>query len=192
MTTWRARLTRDLEPILRERDPRPRLSAYHDMPFAIFVYPPADELVVREQVALLRTRLTQAGKRVTTISLAACLDEALVAEGLDATSLEQAERDSGLELSIETVFSVLSEYQPLDQVVARHVPEDADAVRDVVFLTRTGAIYPLYRTSALLEQLKGQVSVPTVLFYPGVKDGPAGLRFMGVLDAEHNYRPRIF
>ena len=31
-----------------------------------------------------------------------------------------------------------------------------------------------------------------VLFYPGVLDGAAGLRFMGVLDPEHNYRPKIF
>ena len=27
---------------------------------------------------------------------------------------------------------------------------------------------------------------------PGELDGAAGLRFMGVLDAEHNYRPKIF
>ena len=47
-------------------------------------------------------------------------------------------------------------------------------------------------TSSLLEQLKGQVQVPAVLFYPGELDGAAGLRFMGVLDAEHNYRPKIF
>ena len=26
----------------------------------------------------------------------------------------------------------------------------------------------------------------------GDLDGAAGLRFMGVLDAEHNYRPKIF
>ena len=44
----------------------------------------------------------------------------------------------------------------------------------------------------LLEQLKGRVTVPTVLFYPGDLDGAAGLRFMGVLAAEHNYRPKIF
>jgi hypothetical protein len=50
----------------------------------------------------------------------------------------------------------------------------------------------MYRTSSLLEQLKGKVNVPSVLFYPGLLDGAAGLRFMGVLDAEHNYRPRIF
>ena len=41
-------------------------------------------------------------------------------------------------------------------------------------------------------ELKGKVQVPAVLFYPGELDGAAGLRFMGVLDAEHNYRPKIF
>jgi len=38
----------------------------------------------------------------------------------------------------------------------------------------------------------GRVLVPTVLFYPGTLDGPSGLRFMGVLEPEHNYRPKIF
>jgi hypothetical protein len=52
-------------------------------------------------------------------------------------------------------------------------------------------LFPVYRTSSLLDQLHGRVFVPSVLFYPGALDG-AGLRFMGVLDAEHNYRPKIF
>lgn len=192
MTDWKSRLLQRLEPVLLDRDPRSRLSTYHDMPFAIFVYPPEHEFAVREQLALLRTRLTQAGKRVLTVSLADCLSEALAAEGLGPDALVAAEGEAGLELAIETVFSVLSDYQPLDTLVARRVPEDADPLRDIVFLVRTGALFPLYRTSALLEQLKGQIAVPTVLFYPGVTDGPAGLRFMGVLDAEHNYRPKIF
>ncbi len=98
----------------------------------------------------------------------------------------------GLEATVETVFQILSEYQPLDELVARRIPEDADPQRDVVFIVRAGALFPMYRTSALLEQLKGKVHVPAVLFYPGDLDGAAGLRFMGVLDAEHNYRPRIF
>ena len=72
------------------------------------------------------------------------------------------------------------------------MPEEPDPLRDVVFILRTGALFPVYRTFSLLEQLKGSVHVPTVLFYPGDLDGAAGLRFMGVLDAEHNYRPKIF
>lgn len=192
MPDWKARLTQQLEPLLKQPDPRQQISAYHDMPYAIFRYPPEEEFAVRQQVSLLRTRLEQIGKRVTTISLAECLNEALEAEGMGAEALVDAEKSVGLEATVETIFQILSEYQPLDELVARRIPDDADPQRDVVFIVRAGALFPMYRTSALLEQLKGKVHVPAVLFYPGELDGAAGLRFMGVLDAEHNYRPKIF
>jgi hypothetical protein len=163
------------------------------MPYAVFQYPPEDEFAVRQQTALLRTRLEQAaGKRVTSISLAACQTVALEAEGLDPEALAQAEKTVGLEATIETIHQVLSEYHPLDELVAARIPKDADPLRDIVFIVRAGALFPVYRTSSLLEQLKGKVEVPAVLFYPGELDGAAGLRFMGMLDAEHNYRPKIF
>ena len=44
MNEWKLRLTRDLEPVLREPDPRAAISAYHNMPYAIFHYPPDEEL----------------------------------------------------------------------------------------------------------------------------------------------------
>ena len=192
MTDWKDRLTRQLEPILMRSDPRPAISAYHDMPYAIFRYPPQDEFAVRQETALLRTRLQQAGKRVTSISLSACMYEALEAEGIDTATLAEAERTVGLEATIETVHQVLSELQPLDDLVAASIPDDAHPLRDIAFVVRAGALFPIYRTSSLLEQLKGKVQVPAVLFYPGELDGVAGLQFMGVLGAEHNYRPRIF
>ena len=40
MSDWKQRLTHALEPILRETDPRPKISAYHNMPYAIFLYSP--------------------------------------------------------------------------------------------------------------------------------------------------------
>jgi hypothetical protein len=103
-----------------------------------------------------------------------------------------AEREQGVETIVETVHSVLSDYSPLVGLVAARLPGDPDPLRDIVFILRTGALFPMCRTFSLLEQLKGRVQVPTVLFYPGDLDGAAGLRFMGVLDAEHNYRPKIF
>lgn len=192
MTDWEERLDGSLVPVLMKPDPRPDLSAYHDMPYAVFRYPPEAELEVRRKVALLVGRLETVGKRVTSISLAECMEEALAAEGLDTATLVDAETSVGLEATVETVHQVLAEYQPLDRLVAARVPDDADPLRDVVFLVRAGALFPVYRTSSLLEQLKGKLRVPAVLFYPGQLDGAAGLRFMGVLDAEHNYRPRIF
>ncbi|WP_295456916.1 BREX protein BrxB domain-containing protein [uncultured Thiodictyon sp.] len=192
MPDWTERLTQQLEPVLKQPDPRQQLSAYHDMPYAIFRYPPEEEFGVRRQVSLLRTRLEQLGKRVTVISLAECLAAALEAEGMGPAALIDAEKSVGLAVTVDTIFQILSEYQPLDELVARRIPSDADPLRDLVFIVRAGALFPMYRTSALLEQLKGKVHVPAVLFYPGELDGAAGLRFMGVLDAEHNYRPKIF
>jgi hypothetical protein len=192
MKDWQDRLTTALEPVLRQADPRPHISAYHDMPYAIFQYPPEAEFALRQEVSLLTIRLEQAGKRVTRISLAECLYNALEAEGLGPDALAEAEKSVGLESTIETIHQVLSEYQPLDALVASRIPEDADPLRDVVFIMRAGALFPVYRTSSLLEQLMGNVHVPAVLFYPGEIDGAAGLRFMGVLEAEHNYRSKIF
>ena len=185
------RLKEDLEPVLALADPRAKLSAYHDMPYAIFYYNPGDEFELRKQITLLETRLTQKGKRVSRISLAQCLDEAMRSQ----RPLEDwfaAEREQGTETTVETVHSVLSKYAPLVDLVASQMPDNPDPLRDIVFVLRTGALFPVYRTFSLLEQLKGRVTVPTVLFYPGDLDGAAGLRFMGVLEAEHNYRPKIF
>jgi hypothetical protein len=191
MSDIEQRIRHALEPVLELEDPRTKISAYHDMPYAIFRYDPEDELELRKQVALLETRLTQKGKRVGRVSLAECLREAMESQR-PLTQWFAAERRQGTAKVVDTVHAVLSEHTPLVDLVAARMPEDADPRRDVVLITRTGALFPVYRTFSLLEQLKGRVLVPAVLFYPGTLDGASGLKFMGVLDAEHNYRPKIF
>jgi len=184
------RLSR-LEAILASADPRPSISSYHNMPYALFWYDPAEEFELRRQVALLQTRLEQAGKRVVRISLAECLHEAMVT----VQPLEdwyEAERRVGVSKIVDTIHDVLAEACPLVDLVAKRIPAGVEPERDIVFMTRTGALFPVYRASPLLEQLAGRVIVPAVLFYPGTLDGPVGLKFMGVLDADHNYRPKVF
>ena len=192
MTDWKKRLKEDLEPILSLSDPRPKISAYNNMPYAIFRYPPEDEFIVRTEITLLQTRLEQSGKKVTRISLAECMAAALAAEDITIPELAEQEKSIGIDKTIETVSSILSDYQPLDRLVLERMPSSPDPTRDIVFITRAGALFPVYRTSSLLEQMMGTIQIPAVLFYPGEMDGAAGLRFMGILAAEHNYRPKIF
>src|SRR4029453_1687324 len=104
------------------------------MPYAIFRYPAEDEFGVRKQLTLLRTRLEQAGKRVTVVSLAECMTAALEAKGLDAPALAGGEKWVGITPTIETVHEVLSEYEPLDDLVTSRIPDDADPLRDIVFI----------------------------------------------------------
>jgi hypothetical protein len=191
MNEFQARLRNDLEPILNSADPRQKISAYHDMPYALFRYDPEEEFELRCELTLLKTRLEQKSKRVIRISLADCLFTAL-GSVYPMGDWFEAERAEGVDYVIETISNVLGSHTPLVDLVADQMPADPDPKSDVVLINRTGALFPVYRTFSLLEQLKGRVVAPTVLFYPGHLDGASGLRFMGVLAAEHNYRPKIF
>lgn len=126
------------------------------------------------------------------ISLAECLEEAIRAEGEDIEELAADEKTIGLGPSVDTLFHILSEYQPLDEIVTSKVPQETDPHKHILFLVRAGALFPIYRISSLLQQLHGKLDIPTILFYPGYVDGVAGLKFMGVLQADHSYRPKIF
>jgi hypothetical protein len=117
------RIRQFLEPVLELPDPRPRISAYHDMPYALFRYDPEEEFDLRKQVTMLETRLSQKGKRIKRISLAECLDEAMRSQ----RPLQEwfaAEREQGVETVVETVHSVLSEYKPLVDLVAERMPTE--------------------------------------------------------------------
>jgi hypothetical protein len=191
MSDLEHRIKEVLEPVLELQDPRERISSYHDMPYAIFRYDPEDEFELRKQVTLLETRLSQKGKRVKRISLAECLDEAMRSQKSPQEWFD-VEREQGVETTVETVHAVLSEYAPLVEMVATRMPDDPDPLRDLVFFTRAGSLFPVYRCHTLLEQMHGRLVVPAVLFYPGTLDGAVGLKFMGVVDADPNYRPKIF
>ena len=191
MTDFEKRLRIDLEPLLASPDPREKISAYHDMPYALFRYDPEQEFSLRREITMLTTRLTQKGKRITRISLAQCLHEAITSQR-PLEDWYEAEQGGTIEDTVQTITNILEMRAPLVDLVAKRMPSNPDPRTDVVLINRTGALFPVYRAFSLLEQLMGRVLVPTILFYPGDLDGAAGLRFMGVLDAEHNYRPKIF
>ena len=77
------------------------------------------------------------------------------------------------------------------ETILAKVPDNADPHRDILWITRAGALYPCYRTSTLIEHFQSKLDIPGVLFYPGEVIPPAGLSFMGVHAAEHNYRAKV-
>jgi hypothetical protein len=193
MADWKHRLTRVLEPALRLHDPRKAISAYDNMPYAIFYYPPDEEFAVRREINLLRTRLERDGKHVSIVSLAECLFAALEKDGTTISRIAVGETKAGIAKISETLTQILEgEYGLLTDLITRRLPSAGDPLRDIFFLVRAGALFPFYRTSAICEQLMGKTDIPGVLFYPGSFDGVTGLSFMDANDAEPNYRPKIF
>ena len=193
---WQRCLQQQLEPVLTAADSGAGLSTYTDMPFGIFLYPPEDEWELRAELRDLTIRLGNAGKTVQRLSLAALLEQAIKAAGLSLEEIAEAEVSLGPELVRDTLRDVLSGKAagavPLDELVAQAVDTSKPTSSHLVFLERVGALFDLHRPSALLENLRNRVLHPVVLFYPGQRDGPAGLRFMDEADADHNYRPKLF
>jgi hypothetical protein len=70
--------------------------------------------------------------------------------------------------------------------------EHSDVTKTVIFLSRIGGLYPFYRTSSLLRYLDKGIRVPTIVLYPGEKTEQHYLSFMGEMDADRDYRPRIY
>jgi len=193
---WQRCLQQQLEPVLTAADSRAGLSTYTDMPFGIFLYPPEDEWELRQALRDLVVRLENAGKTVQRLSMVQLLEQAIEAAGLSLEEIAQGEADLGIAMVRDTIRDVLSGKAagstPLDQLVAEAVDSSKPTTSHIVFLERVGALFGLHRPSALLENLHHKVSHPVVLFYPGQRDGPAGLRFMDESEADHNYRPKLF
>jgi hypothetical protein len=193
---WQRCLQQQLEPVLTAPDSGVGLSTYTDMPFGIFLYPPEDEWELRQALRDLVVRLENVGKTVQRISMAQLLEQSIAAAGLSLEEIAQGEADLGIAMVRDTIRDVLSGKAagstPLDQLVAEAVDASKPTTSHIVFLERVGALFGLHRPSALLENLHHKVSHPVVLFYPGQRDGPAGLRFMDEAEADHNYRPKLF
>jgi hypothetical protein len=193
---WQRCLQQQLEPVLTAPNSGAGLSTYTDMPFGIFLYPPEDEWQLRAELRDLVVRLENAGKTVQRLSMAQLLEQSIEAAGLTLEEIAQGEADLGIAMVRDTIRDVLSGKAagstPLDQLVAEAVDKSKPTSSHIIFIERVGTLFGLHRPSALLENLRHKVSHPVVLFYPGQRDGPAGLRFMDELDADHNYRPKLF
>lgn len=172
----------------------PRISAYSELPCALFRYDPDAEWELRRELRKLTTRLENRGKRIQMLSLADFVWRAIEeAEGLDP--VVHLEASEGWEAAQRQVNVYLSDpdFLSLPGAIADRLRE-MEGSAEFVFLCRAAALAPgMYLLSKLLDELKGRLAIPSVLFYPGSFD-EHGLRFMGIRDRETttHYRVKIY
>jgi len=173
----------------------PRISVYHDLPFAILRYDPTEEWDLRREVKLLATRLEATGKEVHLISMSEFLWKGIEkTEGLE--EVVGLEKSRGYLAAQDQVTTYLSDrdWSPLADLLAERLAK-LDPAKSIVFLTRVAAMAPgIYHMSKLLDQMQAKTRVTTILFYPGSIEGTTGLRFMNLenRDALGNYRVKIY
>lgn len=186
-------------------DGGPRISTMRNHRFAIVPYAPSQEFALRQATLRLSLALQQRGWQVRDVSLQRLLlrrIEGLSAEERDAViGRERRLHARDPERALEHLKERLGPHVEGLQGIAREVAAEIDALvrehptaqdRSVVFLSRVGALYPFTRASALLKHLAGRThQVSVVLLYPGERRDD-GLSFLGELQADRDYRPRIY
>jgi len=185
----------------------PRISTMRRLfNYAIVQYEPEEEFALRERVQSLISDLAGSGWMVHTISLYRLLMRRLDALGDDtlAQIIELERKLTALDPArgLRHLATKLAPHLERDTGIAADVSADIDtfltahpehAERTVVLVGRAGALYPFFRVSALLKHLHGRTrAVPVILLYPGHRHDGNRLSFMGKLDPEGDYRPRIY
>ena len=173
-----------------------RHHVYHDLPFAIFCYPPEQEWAMRAEIQLLKTRLENDTPRaIVVISLANLMWQAMdESEGIEA--IVALERQSGFDAAQLQIQDYLSDpdWRPLPDLLAEQLDE-LDPAHHIAFIVRAGALAPnIYRVSKLLDEMKGRTRVPCVLFMPATTEGRSSLRFMGIAENEGrgSYHTKVY
>ena len=198
-------------------DGGPQISTIRSYNFAILPYPPELEFKVRAKIHSLTSELVEAGWQVKSIALQKLLLDRMRAEGpefietLVATekrlhakaaalsgNAAEPEPEEALAYLKGHIGELIEGPKGIAADVIREIEAFCDEHRDhddrtVVFVGRAGAMYPFFRTSALLRHLDGHTrNVPVVLLYPGARTDVTALSFMGVVEPDRDYRPRIY
>jgi len=175
----------------------PRIGAHSDMPFAIFVYPPAVEFSLRKHLRLLSIKLAQNhGRKVTFISISRLVWDTLKYFGLN--DVYKTESLHGLIFAQQHIHQLITspDFKPITNSILERL-SSLSSDKDVVFLVRAGGFAPyICRASWLLESLHNETSVPVIFFYPGRVEAGTDLRFFdlpakGGIGA-YNYRVKLY
>jgi Domain of unknown function (DUF1788) len=189
----------------------PRISTMRNYRFAILPYRPVDEFKLRKLIRRLSDDLKEEGWCVLSVSLQKLLLDRIRSSG-DQELQRLMDRERKLFQKGPALGGPERALDDLRQTIAQHVegpngiaadviklidgfaataPEDVD--RTLVLLGRAGALYPFFRSSALLKHIDGKTrNIPVVLLYPGERRDTTALSFMGELPADRDYRPRIY
>lgn len=187
-------------------DGGPQISTMRNHRFAILPYDPAEEIKLRRMISGLAENLRAAGWNVLPISLEQLLLDRLrrVEPGFVASLIDREKRLHGRDPAralahlhekiaphLEGPDGIAADVAQVISAFADQHPDQSD--RAIAFVGRAGALYPFFRTSALLKHIDGRTrGVPVVLLYPGKRRDVTALSFMGELEPVGDYRPRIY
>ena len=94
--------------------------------------------------------------------------------------------------AVAEINKTLEDVLTADDLLKRRIEQKLESLRGrantVLFISDLEALHPYLRVGVIEQKLQGKFTVPTVILYPGVRDGKTTLRFLGFYPPDGNYR----
>ena len=165
-----------------------RLNPAHSDPLYYFVYRPQHALAVKRRLAGWMGILRNDGFEPVRVSLADILRELIGESGRWDAWLELEHEAEPGDLN-QAIHDVLTRNNALVNHVAEFIA--AGSEKTLILLTETELLHPYYRIHSVETPLIGRILHPTVVFYPGRREGQYGLHFLGFYPLDNAYRSTL-
>jgi hypothetical protein len=163
-----------------------------DDPVYYLVFKPEQMLEVKRLEKQWAARLAKQGWTMETMSMAATVLEIFRSNELRDVWLSSPANTACDRESVTEINKTLEDALTADELLKRKIETRLDSLRGraqtVLFITDLEALHPYLRVGVLEQKLQGKFTVPTVILYPGVRDGKTTLRFLGFYPPDGNYR----
>lgn len=163
-----------------------------DDPVYYLVFKPEQMLEVKRLQRPWGAKLAKQGWTMETMSMADTVLNIFRTHELREFWLSSPSNRNADADAIGEIKSTLETALTADRVLTCKIEERLDALRGrsntVLFITDLESLHPYLRVGILEQQLQGKFPVPTVILYPGIRDGKTTLRFLGFYPPDGNYR----
>ncbi|TDQ15186.1 uncharacterized protein DUF1788 [Algoriphagus boseongensis] len=155
-----------------------------EIPFFIAAYPAKDEIAVRDEIRMLKNKLTSKGIEILEINLFDLTCEILEEKG-GVERMFRVERTKGPEKFLRALQSSLNIHEVLLPKIKAMIEESG---AQLYFLTGIGLVFPFIRSHNVLNNLQSIAKdSPTITFFPGEYNGHT-LNLFGLLKDDNYYR----
>ncbi len=163
-----------------------------DDPVYYLVFKPEQMLEVKRLRKQWAARLAKQGWTMETMSMAETVLEIFRSNDLRHVWLSSPANTAPDRESVAEINRTLEDALVADDLLKRRIEAKLESLRGrsqtVLFITDLEALHPYLRVGSLEQKLQGKFTVPTVILYPGIRDGKTTLRFLGFYPPDGNYR----
>lgn len=163
-----------------------------DDPVYYLVFKPEQMLEVKRLRKQWVARLAKQGWTMETMSMADTVLEIFRVNELRDVWLSSPANTACDCEAVAEINKTLEDALTADDLLKGKIEAKLESLRGrtqtVLFITDLEALHPYLRVGVLEQKLQGKFTVPTVILYPGVRDGKTTLRFLGFYPPDGNYR----